>query len=73
MLIKDLQLELEKLGVPRRVYSIGRPADERLCIEQRGGRWDVYFIERGKETTLRVFPSESDAALFMLSELRKEI
>jgi hypothetical protein len=73
MNIEQLKCELERLGVPRRVYSLNGGKDERLCIECRDGEWVVFFVERGQERTLKQFVSESDACAFMLTELKLEM
>ena len=73
MNIKELQVELEKLGVPRRVYSLKGPMDERLCLESRDGKWYVFFVERGRERILKEFDEEYAACDFMLNELKYEI
>ena len=73
MTIEQLKQELERLGIPRRVYSLNGRKDERLCIEAREGMWHVYFVERGKEGSVKQFATESEACYFMLNELRYEI
>ncbi|MHA3016597.1 hypothetical protein E6A55_20345 [Cupriavidus necator H16] len=70
---KELKSELDRLGVPRRVYSLSGWRDERLCLEERSGTWHVFFVERGGERPLREFQSENDACHFMLEELKLEI
>ncbi len=35
--------------------------------------WHVYFVERGKERSVKQFAAESEACDFMLNELRYEI
>lgn len=73
MNIIELQLELNKLDVPRRVYSLRGAVDERLCLDQRNGTWFVFFMERGQEINLKEFASESFACEYMLNELKYEI
>jgi hypothetical protein len=73
MNIKQLEQELEALGVPRRIYSLNAAKDERLCIEHRGGDWVIFFVERDKERILRQFVSEENACTYMLGELKSEI
>ncbi len=73
MNIEQLKAELEKLGVPRLIYSLRGARDERLCIENRDDAWYVFFVERGQERVLRRFSDESEACLFMLEELKQEI
>ena len=73
MNIKELQVELEKLGVPRLVYSLKGSRDERLCIELRHEKWCVFFVERGQERILSEFDDENTACEFMLNKLKYEI
>ena len=73
MNISELRFELEKLRVPRRVYSLNGWTDERLCLENRDGLWHVFFVERGEERIMGIFENEEQACDFMLSELRYEI
>lgn len=73
MTLKELQLQLEKLGVPRRVYSLRGAKDERLCIENRSGVWCVFFVERGQVRILKEFEEEAKACEFMLNELKFEV
>lgn len=51
---------LAKRGVDLASYSLsgGHPA-ERYVLDQRGYEWVVYYSERGIETGLRSFPSET--------------
>ncbi len=73
MNIEQLKHELERLGIPRRIYSLNGGKDERLCMENRDGNWVVFFVERGQDRILKQFVSESDACAFMLEELKLEI
>jgi hypothetical protein len=73
MNIQQLQNELDRLGVSRRLYSLRGWSDEKLCLENRQGQWHVYFVERGQERPMKVFESEEQACEFMLSELKYEV
>jgi hypothetical protein len=39
MTLVDLKLELERLGVPARAYSLGRDQDERYCLLYEADAW----------------------------------
>ncbi len=69
----ELKVELDRLHVPQRVYSLSGRKDERLCLEFRGEMWCVFFVEKGVERPLREFRSEDEACRFMLEELKYEI
>ena len=73
MNIKLLEIELQKLGISRRVYSLNGASDERLCIELLNDKWRIFFVERGMERTLKEFDREDSACEFMLNELRYEV
>lgn len=73
MKINELRLKLEKLGVPRRVYSLSGWSDERLCLEKRDEVWDVFFVERGQKRAARTFETEDQACEYMLDELKYEV
>lgn len=69
----QLAKKLEEIGVPSRVYSLHGASDNKTCIEQRNGKWYVFFFERGQENVIKVFDTETEACEFMLFDLKKEI
>ena len=69
--MKRMQLifELEKHGVPSSYYSIKGEREDRVCIDEEGGKWIVYYIERGEKTIYDKFNTEDEACEFMLKKL----
>lgn len=54
-----------------RVYSLdGGLPNDRLCLSKEGGRWCIYYTERGARFDEQWFNSESDACEHLLRELR---
>ena len=60
MTIKELEQELEQIGVP----------NEKLCIV-REGKWQVYYSERGNKSGLKVFETETEACEFFLRKMKR--
>ena len=62
---------MKKLRVPNYMFNIdgiGRD-DERMCMVKEGDKWNVYYSERGCETTNKYFDSESEALEYIVEEL----
>ncbi|NLK78583.1 MAG: hypothetical protein GX284_12950 [Clostridiales bacterium] len=72
MTIKELEQELEQIGVPKDLYSImiGGLPNEKLCIV-REGKWQVYYSERGNKSGLKVFETETEACEFFLRKMKR--
>ncbi len=43
---------LDRQGVPRKSYSIGKDQDESYCLVPEGNEWLVYYSERGRRNEL---------------------
>lgn len=64
MNLDSLKLDLERLGIKKRWYSLSEEfADEAFCIHRSKERelWEVYYCERGEKSNLRTFKSEDEA------------
>lgn len=61
--VAELQRLLDDRGVPREAYSLtGGSYEARDCLEPLpGGRWSVYYFERGERRAER-FHSDVDRA-----------
>ena len=71
MNIEQLDQKLKNLGIPKDLYNFddaGRE-DERFCIKEKNGIWNVYYKERGEKTTDEYFNSEEEACNFLLKLL----
>jgi len=67
MNLDELRAELVKCGVPETLYQLsGGLPNEKCCIGQKDGRWEVYYSERGSKTSLKFFDDEHSACLYFL-------
>ena len=72
MTIVELEKELNKIGVPKELYSlmIGGFPNEKLCIVEEE-TWQVYYSERGHKSGLKVFDTETEACEFFLRKMKR--
>ena len=71
---KEFMKSAKRKGIPNLLYNIdgkGRD-DERFCLVTDSGKWNVYYAERGCQTTDLYFDTESEALEYMLKELSEE-
>jgi hypothetical protein len=62
MTLAELRNKLVSSKVPSDAYSLaGGLPNEAYCIEERDGKWHVYYSERGSRTGLKVFGTEQAA------------
>lgn len=73
MNIEELKSVLIEKGVPHDMYSIsiGGFPNEAFCLVENGGKWEVYYSERGKKRGDKFFSLESDACEYLLKKLEK--
>ncbi len=69
---RALQKVLDAHGVDARYYSIGGPAEQRVCLEYRDGLYHVYMVERGVPFEESDFQNEMDAHVQMLRHLSQD-
>jgi len=68
---EELKRVLDSEGFNSRVYSLdGGLSNDTLCLSNEGGRWGVYYTERGIRFSEEWFDSESDACQCLLRRLR---
>jgi hypothetical protein len=62
---------LGREGIRERSYSLfGARRPEAIVLDQRpGGRWVVFYTERGEESALRTYDNEAEACLDMLERV----
>lgn len=61
---------LEAIGIDSDDVSLGWNADNHWCILQReGGKWAVFYRERGDDFDESVFDEESDACYTLLGRM----
>ncbi|WP_370089003.1 hypothetical protein [Ekhidna sp.] len=59
---EQLHANLVRLEIPHWTYQLyDGPIDDRLVLEERKGKWLVYFSERGGKHNLSTFDSEPEA------------
>ncbi|MGH8574517.1 MAG: hypothetical protein ACREX8_18370 [Gammaproteobacteria bacterium] len=67
---ETLPLALDRLGVPRNVYSIGHQVDNAWCLTALdSGRWQVAYRERGTDFDVSVLNTAEDACYLLLGRL----
>ncbi len=50
----------------------GRQPSETYALRERNDEWVTFYAERGRENSLRVFPSFADAAHDLVARLRED-
>lgn len=71
MSVEELRKWLKSSGIPKHWYCLeGGLPNEAMCIDREDdGRWSVYYSERGRRSSLRLFDTEYDAC----EHFRKEV
>jgi hypothetical protein len=68
--LDTLPLALERLEVPRELYSIGHRVDNAWCLTQLdSGQWQVAYRERGTDFDVSLLSSGEDACYLLLGRL----
>ncbi|CAH6843703.1 membrane hypothetical protein [Vibrio chagasii] len=71
---KQLMKELKSLGVPTESYTLsGELANDKYCLQERDGRWYVYYAERGRRLSEQEFIEEPAACQCLLEKLKRLI
>ncbi|MDD6481802.1 MAG: hypothetical protein PUF65_06005 [Lachnospiraceae bacterium] len=71
MTVFELRRELERRGIKAFEYNLdgkGR-TDERICLAEKDGKWEVYYAERGVKTTDEYFDTQEEACQFIYDML----
>lgn len=66
---KAFRTVLHHYGIPNYAFSIGKPAEQRVCLEKNGNLFTVFMVERGMRFEESQFESEDEAYLEMLHHL----
>ncbi|KAA0076949.1 hypothetical protein CIW50_12435 [Tardiphaga sp. P9-11] len=70
---KDEFLEAARTrNIDPRSFGLDHRRDECHVLETRDTKWTVFYSERGLESGIRHFPTESDALEYLLSVLRPD-
>ncbi|MDO5291795.1 MAG: hypothetical protein Q4F05_03490 [bacterium] len=72
MNVKELENELERLGISKNLYSImqGGFLNEKLCLVHED-EWKIYYSERGKRTGEKEYSSEAEACETFLRKVKR--
>lgn len=73
--IDKLEKVLEKERIPYSWYYLYGPQyvkEQKTCIEKRDDKWAVFYFERGIESNIKEFSSESDACLELYNRMRND-
>ncbi len=75
MNVRELKMELDRLGVPPRFYSInGHLSSDTHILNQVYDYWEsFYFDEKGRTTGYKKFESEDDACAYFYQVLQDEM
>ena len=68
MNIEELETQLKRMGIPSDEYNLhGKAYDGRMILRKEPLGWVVFFIERGEESDIAWFQSESEACMHFLA------
>jgi hypothetical protein len=66
----DVRAELDRIGTDPSRYSLkGGTPDDGFALKREGGRWIVYYSERGGRYNIETFTTEYAACRYLLSLL----
>lgn len=66
---KAFRSVLHHYRIPNYAFSIGKPAEQRVCLVKNGNQFTVFMVERGMRFEESQFESEDEAYLEMLHHL----
>jgi hypothetical protein len=70
---EELRAVLDQEGIRPDAYSLeGGLREDRLTVDSVGGRWVVYYVERGRRWNERYFSEEGAACRYLLELLRTD-
>lgn len=71
---EDLEAILVERKVSSLAYSLGGglPSEKYVLNQDAGGRWSVYYSERGQKSGERIFDSEDAACRHLLDWLTSD-
>ena len=71
MTAKDLTAFFKEHLVPSRLYAVNGSRKNRICMEQEGGSWIVYFRDHRNRIGTVICATEAEACARMKDEIRK--
>jgi hypothetical protein len=74
MKLADLKAKLDAAGVLPEAYSLtgGLPSERYVLNQLAGGRWEVYYSERGLKSGLHSFEAEDAACKHLLDQILRD-
>lgn len=69
----ELRATLEAAEVPTRWFSIDSERNEATCLLYEGGKWKVFYSERGKRNDESTFDTESSACHYLLRLMLQDL
>ncbi|MDI6619749.1 MAG: hypothetical protein QME45_14030 [Clostridiales bacterium] len=75
MNIKQLENELDNLGIPKNYYSFnGHLLTDTYILNQVYSKWEYfYYDEKGNQEGYKSFDNEDEACRYFLKKLKNEI
>lgn len=75
MNIRQLEKELDNLGIPKNYYSInGQLVADTYILNQVYSKWEYfYYDEKGNQEGYKNFDNENEACEYLLEKLKNEI
>ena len=68
----ELERKLITANIRPDMYSLnGGLPNEKFCLSEVNGRWEVYYSERGNKTGLKEFGNEDDACQYFYDMVYK--
>ncbi len=68
----ELRKKLLELGIDEYAFVInGKPNYECTCIQEKNGKWEVFYYERGDILDKKVFETENEACEHMLQSMKE--
>ena len=64
MTVQELQAKLFDMDIPHYYYNIcgsGEDEEQRICLSNENGKWQVYYSEDGDRLELSEYSEESEA------------
>jgi hypothetical protein len=69
---QELRVRLSQEQLPPDAYWLdGGLPNEALTLNEQHGRWQVYYSERGRKTSLQEFDTETQACTYFYQAIRE--
>ena len=72
MTVQELKARLFEMDIPHYYYNIcgsGEDEEQRICLANENGKWQVYYSEDGDRLELSEYAEEADACADCFSRL----